>query len=162
MSAKMDTQFIDSIPTAFREGDANADEKLEELENVALVREISRIIASADFDALGDFVADDVVLEIIGPSEMPFAGTYNGREQVIEVTRHNFSLLENQVPQILSVVAQGNAVVLLGRETARFRQTGNDYEMHWMQHYTFRDGKLVTMIELIDSAALVNAAKPAV
>jgi ketosteroid isomerase-like protein len=162
MSAKMDTKFIDSIPTAFREGDAKADEKLEELENVALVKEIFRVIASNDFNAMGDFLADDVALEILGPSGMPFAGTYNGREQVIEITRHNFSLLENQVPQILSVVAQGNAVVLLGRETARLRQTGSDYELHWMQHYTFREGKLVKMIELIDTAALVNAAKPVV
>ena len=81
--------------------------------------------------------------------------------QVIEATRQNFALVEEQRPEIQSVVAQGDTVVVLGRETGRFRPTGREYEMHWMHHYTFRGGKIQQIRELFDSAALLRAAAPA-
>jgi hypothetical protein len=95
MKAMMDAQFIDSIPAAFREGDGNADAKLEEAENVRLVERVYRIIASDDVTALGDVLADDAGLEIIGPPGVPFVGNYQGRGQVIETTRKNFSQVRN-------------------------------------------------------------------
>ena len=154
----IDTQFIDSIPAAFRQGDGKADAKQEESANVRLVERIYRIIAADDFDALGDVLADDAVLEIIGPPGVPFVGNYPGRDLVIETTRRNFSEVEAQRPEILSVVAQGNTVVVVGREQGRFRATGQEYEVDLMNQFTFRDGKLAHIRELFDSASVLKAA----
>jgi ketosteroid isomerase-like protein len=57
-------------------------------------------------------------------------------------------------------VAQGDTVVVLGHEKGRFRPTGRDYELHWVQFFTFRDGKLARFRELADTAAFLDAVKP--
>ncbi len=159
-SSRMDAQFIDSIPGAFREGDANVEEKREESGNISLVEQIYRAIAGGDFDSLGDIMAEDVTLEIIGPPSGPFSGKYQGRAQVIETSRRNFSQVEAQRPEILSVIAQGNTVVVVGRESGKFRPTGREYGLHWMHQYTFRDGKLTHILELFDSASVLHIAEP--
>ena len=156
MSHTVDPRFIDGLQAAFHEGDENAANKLEEAENVRQVEDVFRILARRDFDALNDILADDVTLEIIGSPATPMAGLTRGRQQVIEATRNNFAQVEDQRPEIQSVVAQGDTVVVLGREQGRFRPTGQSYDLHWMHHYTFKSGKIARIRELLDSAALLN------
>ena len=159
-SSRMAAQFIDSMPAAFREGDASVEGKREESGNVSLVERVFRNIAGGNFDSLGDILAEDVTLEIIGPPSGPFSGRYQGRNQVIETARQNFSQVEAQRPEILSVIAQGDTVVVVGRESGKFRPTGREYELHWMHQYTFRDGKLMHIRELFDSASVLHLAEP--
>jgi uncharacterized protein len=161
MSQKINPQFIDNFQAAFYEGDENVAGKLEEVENVKRVEEVFRIIADKDFDSLKNVLADDVTLEIIGSSSTPMAGLTQGCERVIEATRNNFAQVEEQEPEIQSVIAQGNTVVVVGREKGRFRPTGRSYELHWMHQYTFMNGKIVHMRELLDSATLLDVIKPA-
>ena len=156
----MDANFLDTIQAAFRDGDANASSKLEEAHNVRLVEQMYQALAHGDFSTLDDILTDDVVLEIIGPANVPFCGRSQGRKNVVEVTRNNFAELENQRPEILSLVAQGDTVVVVGREHGCFRATRREYELHWMHQYTFRAGKLSHIRELLDSASLLEAATP--
>ena len=60
MSQAINPQFIDVFQAAFREGDENVANKLEEAENVRRVEEIFRLIAHKDFKALNGILADDV------------------------------------------------------------------------------------------------------
>lgn len=160
MGLNIDQQFFDTFEAAFQEGDTNLASKSEEAGNVHQVEQLYRILAQGDFTALGELLADDVVFEIIGSSANPFAGYAKGRQQVIDAARHNFSLLEDQQPQIESVVAQGDTVVVMARERGRFAPTGQDYDFYWVQLYTFKEGKLVRIRELADTGALTDVAKP--
>ncbi|HEX8141442.1 MAG TPA: nuclear transport factor 2 family protein [Pyrinomonadaceae bacterium] len=160
MSQIIDPQCLDNFQSAFHEGDENVTHKLEETENVRCVEEVLRIIARKDFDALNDILADDVTFEIIGTSATPLAGITKGRQQVIETARNNFAQVEEQRPEIQSVVAQGNTVVVIGREQGRFRPTGRSYDLHWMYQYTFKDRKVISIRELFDSAALLSVIAP--
>lgn len=65
---------------------------------------------------MGDLLAEDVTFEVVGPASTPMAGRAEGRERVIEAARVNFAQIEDQRPETLSVVAQGDTVVVLGRE----------------------------------------------
>lgn len=160
MTQPIDPQFIDRLQTAFREGDKNAAAKAPEAENVRAVEAVFRAIARKDFDALGDLLADGVTFEIVG-SGGPMAARAEGRERVIEAARGNFAQLEDQRPEVLSVVAQGDTVVVVGKERGRFRATGREYEVHWMHQYRLEGGKVVSITEMLDSAALLDAVKPA-
>jgi ketosteroid isomerase-like protein len=160
MTQAMDSGFIDTLFEAFHEGDANVASKSEEESNVRRVEEVYRVIARDDFAALGEILADDVVLEIIGPPTSPMTGLHQGRQQVVEVTRNNFAQLEAQRPEIQSVVAQGDTVIVVGREQGRFRPTGRDYKVDWMHQFTFKGGKVARIRELFDSAALLSATEP--
>jgi ketosteroid isomerase-like protein len=160
MNQIIDQPFFDTLCAAFKECDINVDSKLEEAQNVQHVVDIIRLLVGKDFSALSEVFADDVALDIIGSPVNPMAGQTKGRQQVIEVTRRNFSLLEDQRVQIESVVAQGETVVVVAREQGRFAETGGDYDFHWVQVYTFKDGKLIYIREIADSAAFMGAAKP--
>jgi hypothetical protein len=156
MSQFTDQQFISTVQAAFHEGDANVANKLEEAANVRRVEDVFRLIARKDFKALDGFFADEVTLEIVGSPDTPMAGLTQGRQQVIETLENNFAQVDEQQPEIQSVVAQGNTVVVIGRDKGRFRPTGRTYDMHWMHQYTFEGDKIIRMRELFDSAALLN------
>ncbi len=160
MTQPIDPQFIDRLQDAFREGDRDAAGKALEAENVRVIEEVFRAIARKDFDALGGLLADDVTFEIVGPGG-PFAARAEGRERVVEAARGNFAQIEEQRPEILLVVAQGDNVVVVGKERGRYRPTGREYELHWMHQYKLAGGKVVRILELLDSGALLDAVKPA-
>jgi ketosteroid isomerase-like protein len=149
MIEQIDARFFESLQAAFREGDTNTASKLEEAENVSRVEQLIHIIARQDFEALEGMLADDVVLDIIGSAENPIVGKWQGRQQVIDATRKNFALLEDQRPEIESVVAQGDTVVVVARERGRFAETGRDYDFHWVQLYTFKENELARIRELL-------------
>lgn len=160
MDENMDESFFESLYAAFKAGDANVDGKIEEANNVRHVEKILRILIAKDFAALSHLFADEIVLDIIGSPANPMAGQTRGREQVIEATRNNFALLEEQQLQVESVVAQGDTVVVVAREHGRFVPTGKAYDFHWVQVYTFKADTLVYVRELADSVALMEAATP--
>lgn len=160
MIDQIDSRFFGSLHAAFRDGDGNIDSKREEAENVSRVEQIIQLIVRGDFAALEGLFADDVVLDIIGSADNPIAGKWQGRQQVIDATRRNFSLLEDQKPEIESVVAQGNTVVVVAREQGRFVATGQSYDFHWVQLYTFKEGKLIRFRELADSVEFRDAGLP--
>lgn len=161
MSQPIDPQFIARLQTAFHEGDENAAAKTLEAENVRVIEEVFRAFARKDFDALHGLLADDVTFEIVGPGGGPMAARAEGRECVIEAARGHFAQVEDQRPEVLSVVAQGDTVVVVGKERGRFRATGREYEVHWMHQYRLEGGKVVRITEMLDSAALLDAVKQA-
>ena len=159
MTQPIDPQFIDRLQDAFREGDRNVAGKALEAENVRVIEEVFRVIARKEFDALGGLLPHDVTFEIVG-SGGPMAARAEGRERVVEAARGNFAQIEDQRPEVLSVVAQGDMVVVVGKERGRFRATGREYEVHWMHQYRLEGGKVVRITEMLDSAALLDAARP--
>jgi ketosteroid isomerase-like protein len=160
MTQGIDPQFLDTFQSAFHEGDENVADKREEAENVRRVEEVFRSIARKDFDALNDILADDVTFEIIGSSDTPMAGITRGRQAVIEAARNNFAQVDDQRPEIQSVVAQGNTVVVIGRDRGRFRLTGQRYDLQCIYQYTFKNNKVISIRELFDTAAMLRAIQP--
>jgi ketosteroid isomerase-like protein len=150
MGINVGQQFFDSFYIAFQQGDTNLASKSAEADNIRLVERIYRLIAQSDFEALGDTLADDVVFEVVGSPANPLVGCAQGRDQVVEVVRKNFQLLEDQKPEIQSVVAQGDTVVVMARESGRFAPTGKEYDFYWVQFFTFGDGKVIRARELAD------------
>ncbi len=160
MNQAVIARFLDALPPAFADGDPNAAAKAAEADNVRRIQEQYRAIARGDFAAALAYLADDIDMEVVGPPELPFAGRWRGRDQVADAWAKNFGMLEDQRPEIQSVTAQGDTVVIVARERGRFRTTGRAYDVHWVQLFTFRDGKVARFREICDSGALLGAARP--
>jgi ketosteroid isomerase-like protein len=160
MSHSIDPQFLDTFESAFHEGDENVADKREEAENVRRVEEVFRSIVRKDFDALNDLFADDVTFEMIGSPGMPMVGITKGRQAVIEAARNNFAQVDEQCPEIESVVAQGNIVVIIGRDQGLFRPTGRRYEIPCIYQFTFKNNKVNSIREWFDTAAMLRAVGP--
>jgi ketosteroid isomerase-like protein len=60
-------------------------------------------------------------------------------------------------PRVRSVVAQGDVVVIVAHERGRFRKSGLPYTLHWVQIFTFPDGRVVRFRQICDSAAMLEA-----
>jgi ketosteroid isomerase-like protein len=149
--------FVEQMTPAFRAGDPGVAAKRVEAENVRLLQEQYRAVGRQDFAAALDFCADDIDLEILGPPDLPFAGCWRGRAEVATALAKNFALLADQRLEVQHLVAQGDTVVVFARERGRFLQTGLPYDIHWVQLFQYRDGKLTRFREICDHTSLLTA-----
>lgn len=142
-------RFLDSIDPAFRAGGAHVDDDEAHRRNVALLHGVFEAVGRGDFDAYGRGCTEDVVLEIAGSATVPFLGTWKGRADVVDATRRNFGMLESQQPEMRSLAAQGDHVVVVMRETGRYIATGDPYAYHSAIVFTFEDGLVRRIREFI-------------
>jgi uncharacterized protein len=149
-------QFIERLASAFAEDDAESAAKAAEAANVSRVQESYRALARGDLAAFLEMLAEDVEMEFVGSPRGLFAGRWRGREEAARALGDNFAQVEEQRPEVHTVVAQGDVVVVVAHEHGRFRRTGLPYETHWVQIFTFRDGKVVRFREIYDSTTMAE------
>lgn len=104
-------------------------------------------IIQGDFEAFGHSVTDDVELSIRGLGELD--GSWRGREAVIAATRKNFALLAEQKPEIEGMIAEGDRIAVLLRETGILKSNGRPYRVRGVQWFTFAGGKIKKIDEII-------------
>ena len=138
-----------TLPAAFQRGDDASATKALEAVHVVLLQDIVAAIARCDYPAFEAHLAPEVELEIYAPSDFPFTRRAQGAAAVREAVVANFSKVEEQHPTVLSLVAQGDTVIMLGREEGRLRSTGRSYAVHFVQQFTFRDGQLLAFREIV-------------
>ena len=152
MESEVARQFVEGFEVAFREADPEVAGKAREAGNVRALRAQFEAVGRGDFAAVRDSVTEDFEFVIVGPPTVPFVGSGKGRDRLAEVLARNFGMVENQVPKLHSVVAQGDTVVVMGRERGNWRATGEAYDLHWIHVFTFRDGKVRRLEEYIAGA----------
>ncbi len=149
MNSAAQQTFVESILTMFKTNDPVFNQKIVESGNVEKVRCFFQYVTTGDFDAVGKLLAVDVTAEIVGPRSFPICGKLSGREASIAGIRHNFSEIENQTSRLSGIIAQGDEVVVFGREQGRFVQTSHDYDLYFVQRFIFRDGLIAEFFELL-------------
>jgi ketosteroid isomerase-like protein len=156
MTQFADPTFSSVLLQAFAANDAAAHSKAAEASNVRLVERLYEAIVAGT--GLEEVCAESVVFEIVGPPGVPMAGRHVGLAAMEAAAEANFALLEEQVPAVRQVVAQGDEVVVFLHEDGRFRSTGRAYSLPAIQHVTVRDGQIVHFRGLYDNAVLLEAA----
>jgi ketosteroid isomerase-like protein len=148
-----DGDFFEQVSLAFQASEPDVASKQREAAHVRRIQLLYHAIARGAFEEALDLTTDDFVLEICGPAVSPFNGRWQGHEEVLAAMKRNFSQVEDQRPQIQSVVAQGDIVILTAREQGSVCATGKCYDVQWMQEFTFAGGKIQRVRELIDRSA---------
>jgi|SRR5579872_368971 len=106
-------------------------------------------IIRGDFAAFAESVTEDVELSIRGFG--PLDGTWRGRADVVAATRKNFAEIDSQQPEIEGVICEGNSAAVLIRENGVFKSTGQSYSVRGVQWFTFADGKIQKIDEILAS-----------
>lgn len=150
-------KFIASLANAFRTNDPLISTRNLERDNVTTLEIMYKALSAGNHAALGDLMTEDVELEIIGPAVVPFTGKWRGVPQVLDAIQQNFTHVRNQRPEIVNLNAQGNSIVVIAREQGEATRTGKQYDIHWVQIFTFRDGKLSRLHEVADGLDLALA-----
>lgn len=154
-------RFIAGLRPAFEAEDARATEKQQESQNVARIAALYQAIERSDFAAFSNALAEDVELEMVGPPDSPMTGHWRGKNEVLAGSARNYARLEDQRPELIAVVAQGDQVSVIGREKGRIRATGREYEIPWLHLFTFREGQVVRIYGFSDTHPLIQASRPA-
>jgi ketosteroid isomerase-like protein len=102
-------------------------------------------ISRGDFDAVLADAVPGITFEIFAPPEFPWVRRAQGVENLRAAVAQNFGSVEDQRPEITNVVAEGETVVLFGREQGRIRETGRAYDLEFVQKFSFDDGRLVSV-----------------
>jgi uncharacterized protein len=127
------------------------------MSGLELAQKVYECFGKGDLPGVLSCLADDVEWELIGPSTIPYFGTYRGREGV----QAFFSKLL-EVEEILQFVPEQfidgrDAVAVLGRERCRSKATGKEFSARWVQIFDCVSGKVVRWREYIDTAPMVAA-----
>ena len=124
-------------------------------DNKQLVRQMYEAYGRGDIDAVLKYLTDD--FDWYAPGGAPFSGHRLGPQQM----RQFFSEMQRWVQidefDADEFLADGDKVVVLGRQRATVRETGQHYETPWVHVYTVRNGKIAVGHAFADTHAVASA-----
>lgn len=133
-------QIPEVLVPAFAAGDAAAGAKTQERANVERIGRMVHAISQGRFDELREHLAPDVEYEMAVPESIPWRRHARGAGEVASAIAENFASVREQRTQPLSLVSQGDTVMVMARESGRFADSGEAYEVLLAQQFTF-DGE---------------------
>jgi ketosteroid isomerase-like protein len=135
--------FGQVLQAGFEADDPTFGVKALELSHLRAIQRQFDALSHGDLDGFVQGLHPDVELDMYGPADIPFIRRARGVEEFRRAVTHDFAVLADQRSEFLNLVAQGNIVVLVGRERGTVRETGMPYDVHFSYEFTFRDGKVV-------------------
>lgn len=113
--------------------------------------------ARGAIDEVLEHLDPGITWELIGRSEIPYFGRYEGVDEV----RRFFDLLgEHCVVEQFDVdrlTDTSTGVVAEGRERGRFASHPEPYEMRWCHVMTMSSGRITSLTDYLDTAPMVAA-----
>jgi ketosteroid isomerase-like protein len=97
-------------------------------------------------------LAEDIVWDVHGSTDLPVAGTWTGRQGVSEWFDLLGSTVEITLFEIDQMVAEGEYVAVFGRESGISQTTGRDYTIAWAHLWTLKDNRAVRFQHFLDGS----------
>ena len=88
---------------------------------------------------------------------LPWSAIRHTRAEVGQFFADLAAHVQPEAFEIFAVVAQGDRVVLEGRNAGRARATGRSYEHDWVMVFTLQDGLIVRHRHYYDTASVLPA-----
>lgn len=129
-------------------------------ENKQLVMQGYQKFLNKDINGLLELFTDDI--EWIGAKaeELPFAGDYHGKNEVVQYFTQLEQAQEAQMYEPRDFIAEGDKVVVTGQSRWTVKSTGQTYDNPWVHVFTLRDGKVARFVQYNDTAAAAKAYRP--
>lgn len=143
----------DVLGACFEAGDPAHAARTKERANLDQLNDLVLAIATKHFAGLAERFTPDVTFELHAPPGIPWRRQAQGAEAVASAIEANFRSVCDQRPNPLSLVAQGDTILLMSRETGRWTGTGEPYEMVFAQQYTFRGKRLAAFRSVVTPAS---------
>jgi ketosteroid isomerase-like protein len=122
-----------------------------EQQNLLAVKAQIEAVARGDIDALLAHAHADVQLDIFAPPGFDWIRHARGRADVRRAIEQNFGSVEDQQPQINTVMVQADTVVLMGREQGRIKGSNIAYSVEFVEKFQFRGTRLAAVTILVAS-----------
>lgn len=125
--------------------------------NTQTVQALFAAFQRGDVDRVLGMLAEDVEWSSGGPPEIPYAGTYCGREAVARFLATLDAELDYERWEPKEFIAEGDIVAVVGEERWRAKRTGKVVANPWVLVLTLRDGKVTRFRNFEDTAAVAAA-----
>ncbi|MGP1353853.1 MAG: nuclear transport factor 2 family protein [Parasphingopyxis sp.] len=109
-------------------------------------------IHGGDFDALFDILSDDCTIEYYGPSAIPFAGIFRGKEKCRIFFGHVANDVEIQDFRQEEFIVDGSKSAVVGHLTLKLHAKGRVYDSDYVHVIDVADGKVIRFRDFQDSA----------
>ncbi len=107
---------------------------------------------------LAALAPDAVWVEAAG---FPYAGTYTGPESIVANVFQRLATEWSDYRAVVeSYVVDGDQVVAFGVYSGVYNETGKSMRAAFAHHYRLRDGKIVRMVQYVDSHLVQQALLP--
>jgi ketosteroid isomerase-like protein len=127
-------------------------------DNRALLRRIFAALSTGDSRPFVDAMADEVAWTVTGHT--PWSATYRGKPAVLGLLRQlGAQLAERYRATAELILADGDHVVVQARGHATTR-AGMAYDNEYCFIFQLRDGRIVEVIEYLDTELVVLALQP--
>ena len=126
-------------------------------ENKRIVRSIFEAFGRGDVPGVLEQVAADVTWKAPGPSAVPYFGDRRGHAGATEFFVQLGTHVDFEQFEPGAFIAEGDRVVVLGRERGRVKGTGKTFDNEWALVFTF-DGGQVTGFQCYENTAAIAEA----
>ena len=123
-------------------------------ESKQFVQRLYDSFLDGDIDSVLHAMADD--FEWNAPGGAPYNGIRHGRDQMREFFHELRRWVRVDQMDVDDVIADGEKVVVVGRQRATVIDTGRHFETPWVHVYTLRGGRLATGLALADTHAIAS------
>ncbi len=125
--------------------------------NQQVIQQMYRDFSTGNIPAVLAAFSKEVVWTRAGAPFIPFSGTFNGIEEVM-----NMFAIQDENLKIKSFVPQKfctneDTVVVIGHDEAEVKTTGKSYAANWVQAFTLQDGKITNVQVFMDTKAIADA-----
>jgi uncharacterized protein len=129
-------------------------------DNVKLIRDCFEAFGRGDPGFIVARVCDDVDWRHPGGVDVPYGGSYKGRDGVGQFFSKIGQSVEVTSWQPRHVLAAGDEVVATGAWAGKARSTGKSFASDWGMVFGMRDGRIASFRVVEDTAQLAAAFRP--
>ncbi len=118
-----------------------------------IVQQAYEAFGRGDIPAMEKMIADDVDWEVVGPSNLAYAGRRRTPRQVGDFFRSIPQSDDIHAFEPREFIEAGEHVTVLGWEDTTAVDTGKRFQSEWVHVFTIRDSKVVRWRGFYDTAA---------
>ena len=130
---------------------------MNEQANTRLVQQEYQSVKAGDFQSFLNALAEDVQWQLPEMENVPFAGTWHGREKVGQFFSKVAQAQDVIEFEPADFIAQNDKVVVLGRFSSRVKSTGSVSASAFAHVWTVSAGRVTHFREYVDTAAVSKA-----
>ncbi|HTX61489.1 MAG TPA: nuclear transport factor 2 family protein [Methanobacterium sp.] len=133
---------------------------MSEQENVGVVKHMFELVEQGNLPAALNMLAEDVYWQSpvtrTGSKYLTWYKPRNSRKEVGDFFIELSNKMEIERFQVSDVIAQGNKVVVEGKNKGTVKSTGRSYEHDWIMIFELQDGKIIRNQHYYDTMDLVQ------
>lgn len=125
--------------------------------SVEVTQNLFERFGAADIPGILDYIHDDIVIEFFGPSVIPYAGIYKGKDEAKKFFETVLASVDIHVFDFQQIFSEDQHVSVTGVLHLTAKSTGKDIKSSFAHVIEVKDGRWVHFRDFMDTSVAVAA-----